>query len=141
MKAGISLLLTVIIIGCSTERSSEVQAKTRYAQMKVMMDRDLRGLPFDEFMSKAGIDDSAVFDVLYTNKPHSSRRAYHFEGFALDVSFEERDGKLSSDSHFFPALHWDGLTRQQRMAKYQKGLSEYFLSGSGDWSKVRNASN
>ena len=119
-----SLLLAVVIIGCSTRRSSEVQAKARYAQMKAMIDRDLRGLPFKEFVSKAGIDASAVFDELYTNQPHSSRRVYHFEGFALDVTFEERE--LFSDSHFLPALYWDGLTRQQRMAKYQEGLSDYF---------------
>ena len=95
------------------------------AEIKDVLKDDLRGMPLGEFEHRLGIEE-AVYDEVYTNQPGHSRRLYHLEGFCIDVSVEHRDAALYTDSHFYPGVGEDGLSRPQRMEAYEDALAENF---------------
>ena len=102
--------------------------QARFQQIRAILDsqRDaLRGIPFEQFTSILGIKNDP-WDENYTNQPFHSRRTYHLGEFFLDISIEHKDDQLFTDSHFYPGLHADGLTRQERLNEQQKKLGEYF---------------
>lgn len=124
----IALLFAIVVVGCLNESSSKSSARKQYAQMERALQSvqtNALDLPFDQFADRVAIGN-APFDELYSNEPGEIRRVYHFPGFALDIDLKRRDGELFVDWSMLPALYWDGLTREQRMAKYNRGLSDYF---------------
>jgi hypothetical protein len=116
------------LAGCAGDRSRSLHAQERYARMKSTLEKIEASRPdlsFEQFAERLGIGRT-VFDRIYTNKPSGVRRVYHFDGFALDINLEDRDGKLFVDWFMLPALYWDGLAREERMKKYDQSLSDYF---------------
>ncbi len=128
MKVLTLALILMTLGGCAGDRSRSLNAQGRYARMKSTLEKIEASRPdltFEQFAQHLGIG-RAAFDEIYTNKPYGVRRVYHFDGFALDINLEDRNGKLFVDWFMLPALYWDGLTREERMKKYDQSLSDYF---------------
>ena len=125
MKQVFAASLLLCIASCTTSQDATSHNQERYKKIEATLKADLRGIPFGEFERRLAIQ-GAPWDEDYTNQKWHSRRVYHLGGFFLDVSLEHKDGKQFTDSHFFPGLHADGLTREQRMARRQECLNKYF---------------
>jgi len=117
--------MLLILAGCASSPEPIIYDRARYTSMREALANDLRGIPFSDFEKRLGIG-GAKWDDVYTDQPSHTSRLYHFEGFSLWVSLERRNGQLVTDTHFFPALHADGLARGQRTAKYKAALDRHF---------------
>lgn len=115
----------LILAGCASSPEMITYDRARYTEMKAALAKDLRGIPFGDFEGCLGIE-GAKWDDIYCIEPSHTSRLYHFEGFSLSVSLEHKNGRLFTDSHFFPALHADGLDREQRMAEHNAALDRHF---------------
>ncbi len=121
----LAYFLTVLTTCGCTYNGPTGNSTPSVEQVNAILKDDLRGIPLDEFETRLGIND-AVYDEIYTNEPEHSRRLYHLGAFSIDVSVEHRDTKLYTDTHFFPGVGNDGLSRQQRMKAYEDSLAEHF---------------
>lgn len=118
------VLMILIACGCADHGLTNNSTPT-VDRIKSVLENDLRGIPWGEFEERLGIRE-VVFDQTYTNQPGHSRRLYHLDGFYIDVSVEHRGNELFTDSHFFPGVGEDGLSREQRMEAYEVALAEHF---------------
>ena len=118
-------VLTVLVACGCADRELNIRSTPTADYVKGVLTDDLCGIPLEEFERRVGIEEP-IYDEIYTNEPEHSRRLYHFDGFCIDLSVEHRGKELYTDSHFFPGVDEDGLTRQQRMSEYEAALSQHF---------------
>ncbi len=100
------------------------QEEALYQHMKAEISNYKEGEPLEQFLARLHIQN-APYDPVYTNAPEHESRVCHLGKFFLRMDIEARDGKLYRGS-FLPALVIDGLTREQRLQKFDASLADYF---------------